>query len=79
MTYTFEDCDELEEFILDLMPGGTGRFRGIEVRCDHRLGARVWTVRGPKVTSFVADIGPDDLDYTSNKLVSAGILDTPKG
>lgn len=60
------------------MKGGIGYFNGIEVRCEHRLGARAWTVYGPKVTAFVADIGPDDLDYTTERLVRAGILDTPK-
>lgn len=78
MTYTFDDIDELDEFILGLMAGGTGYFRGIEVRCEHRLGARKWTMYGPKITSFTADIGPDDLDYTCEKLTAAGILDTPR-
>lgn len=30
---------------------------------------------GPRTTSFTADIGPDDLDYTREKLIAAGILD----
>lgn len=34
---------------------------------------------GHKITSFIADIGPDDLDYTSAPLVGAGILDAPRG
>lgn len=75
MTYTLEDYDELDKFLLNLMGGGTGYFRGIEVRCELRLGAREWTMYGPKVTSFVADVGPDDLDYTREKLMAAGILD----
>lgn len=78
MTYTFDDIDELDDFIVNLMrSGGTGYFRGVEVRCDHRLGARQWTMYGPKTTSFTADIGPDDLDYVRDKLMKAGILDTP--
>lgn len=32
---------------------------------------------GPKITYFTADIGPDDLDYVREKLMNAGILDTP--
>ena len=32
---------------------------------------------GPKITSFTADIGPDDLDYTCRRLIGAGILDIP--
>lgn len=28
MTYSFEDCVDLEEFIFGLMEGGTGYFRG---------------------------------------------------
>lgn len=79
MTYAFEDCDQLEEFVLGLMEGGTGYFRGIEVRCDPRLGARAWTVYGPKITAFVADIGPDDLNYTVERLIRAGMLDTTTG
>lgn len=79
MIYTFDDIDELDGFIINLMrSGGTGYFRGTEVRCDHRLGAREWTMYGPKITSFTADIGPDDLDYTREKLSAAGILDTPR-
>lgn len=79
MTYTFEDIEELDDFIIDLMrSGGTGYFRGIEIRCDHRLGSRKWTMYGPKITSFSADIGPDDLDYAREKLMAAGVLDTPR-
>ena len=79
MTYTFDDIDELDNFILNLMrSGGSACFRGVEVRCDHLLGSRKWTIYGPKITSFTADIGPDDLDYTREKLVAAGILDTPR-
>lgn len=79
MTYTFDDIDELDDFILKLMrSGGTGYFRGIETRCDHRLGMRQWTVYGPKITSFSADIGPDDLDYVREKLMAAGVLDAPR-
>ncbi len=78
MTYTFDDIDELDNFILNLMrSGGTGYFRGTEVRCDHRLGSRKWTMYSPRITSFTADIGPDDLDYTREKLTAAGILDNP--
>lgn len=78
MYYTFEDYDELDEFLLNLTEGGAGRFRGIEVRCELGLGCRKWTMYGPKVTSFVADVGPDDLDYTCARLVAAGILDAPR-
>nr|DAI20926.1 MAG TPA: hypothetical protein [Caudoviricetes sp.] len=79
MTYTFDDIDELDDFIIDLMrSGGTGYFRGTEVRCDHRLGGRDWIMYGPRTTSFTADIGPDDLDYACEKLIAAGILDTPR-
>lgn len=79
MTYTFSDIDELDDFIVSLArSGGTDCFRGTEVRCDHRLGSRQWTMYGPKITSFTADIGPDDLDYVREKLAAAGILDTPR-
>lgn len=79
MTYTFEDVDELDDFIIDLMrSGGTRHFRDIEIRCDHRLGSRKWTMYGHKITSFTADIGPDDLDYVREKLIAAGVLDTPR-
>lgn len=79
MACTLEDVDELEEFTLDLMGGGVGHFRGIEVRCSHQLGLRKWIVFSSPTTSFTADIGPDDMDYTVMKLVQAGLLDTPKG
>lgn len=78
MTYTFADIDELNDFIMYLMrSGGSACFRGVEVRCDHLLGSRQWTMYGPKITSFTADIGPDDLDYTRKKLMAAGILGNP--
>lgn len=32
---------------------------------------------GPRITSFTADIGPDDLDYVREKLMTAGILGSP--
>ena len=79
MTYTFDDIDELDDFIIDLMRSGeTGYFRGIEVHCEHSLGYRKWTMYAHKIISFTADIGPDDLDYTREKLMAAGILDTPR-
>lgn len=41
MTYTFEDIEELDDFIIDLMrSGGTDYFCGTEVRCGNRLGGR---------------------------------------
>ena len=77
MTYTFDDIDELNDFIMYLMrPGGSACFRGVEVHCDHLLGSRWWTIYGPKITSFTADIGPDDLGYTLDRLIRAGILGT---
>lgn len=79
MTHSLSDYDELDRFALGLMrTGGTGYFRGTEVRCDHRLGSRVWTIYGSKIVRFTADIGPDDLDYTTERLVRAGILDGPR-
>lgn len=78
MTYTFSSIGDLEDFIFELTySGGTGYFRGVEVRCDHRLGARQWTMHGHKTTSFTAGIGPDGLDHVRDKLMEAGILDTP--
>lgn len=78
MNYTFDDLDELEEFIINIgESGGTGHFRGIEIRCDHYLGLRRWSVYGHKITAFTADIGPDDLAYTLEKLIAAGVFDTP--
>lgn len=77
MTHTFEDVDDLEDFALNLMDGGVDHFRGIEVRCSLHLGLRKWMVFGSPTTSFTADIGPDDLDYTVEKLIQAGLLDTP--
>lgn len=77
MSYTFDDIDELNDFIMYLMrSGGSACFRGVEVRCDLFLGSRQWTIYGPKITSFTADIGPDDLDYTLERLIRAGILGT---
>lgn len=79
MAYTFDDLDELDDFIVALAyTGGTSRFRGTEVRCNLSLGARHWTIYGPNVTKFTADIGPDDLDYAREKLMAAGLLDTPR-
>lgn len=79
MTYTFDDIDELDDFIIYLMDsGGTGYFRGVEIRCAHHLGAFQWTMYGTKTTSFTADVGPDCLDYVRDKLMTAGILD-PQG
>lgn len=77
MTYTFDDIDELNDFIVYLMrSGGSACFRGVEVRFDHLLGSRQWTMYGPKTTSFTVDIGSDDLDYTLERLIQAGILGT---
>lgn len=77
MAYTFDDIDELDDFIINLTrSGGTGYFRGVEIRCDNRLGARSWVVYGLTITAFIADIGPDDLDYVRERLIKAGIPDS---
>lgn len=79
MTQTFDDIAELKDFIMYLMrSGGSACFRGVEVRCDHLLGLHGWTMYGPKIASFTADIGPDGLDYVCEKLVAGGILDNPR-
>lgn len=79
MTQTFDDIAELNDFIMYLMrSGGSACFRGVEVRCDHLLSLHGWTMYGPKIIAFTADIGPDGLDYVCEKLVAGGILDNPK-
>lgn len=79
MTYTFDDIDELDNFILYLKrSGGSACFRGTEVRCERYLGTYRWTMYGPRIVSFTVDISPGDLDYTCEKLMAAGILDTPR-
>ena len=80
VAYSLDGYDELERFTLALMrTGGTGCFRGTEVRCDHQLGSRAWTAHRNKITRFTADIGPGDLGYTIERLVGAGVLGAPKG
>ena len=79
MTQTFDDIAEVNDLIMYLMrSGGSACFRGVEVRCDRLLGLHGWTMYGPKIIAFTADIGPDSLDYVREKLVAGGILDNPK-
>ena len=77
-TYGYDEVDELDEFVLDLMGGGTNHFRGIEVRCSLQFGLRKWIAFTNPTVAFTADIGPDDLNYTLGRLIKAGLLDAPK-
>lgn len=70
-----DEYDDLADFVQNLMRGpGTTCFRGLRVRCEHRLGGHAWTVYGPKIDSFTTDIGWDEADYVAGRLIRNGAL-----
>ena len=81
MSTSIDDYDDLTNFVYRLM-GRTGRpsetateyFRGVEVRCEGALGGRRWTVYGPKTKSFASEIGWDEEDYVTDRLIRSGLL-----
>lgn len=84
MSVSIDDYDDLTAFVRRLM-GRTGRpgetatdyFREVEVRCGGVLGGRRWSVYGRGLSqrlSFATDIGPDEEDYVTDRLIKSNIL-----
>lgn len=84
MSVPIDYYDDLTTFVCRLMsrtgrPGETAadRFRGVEVRCAGVLGGRRWAVygRGPGQSfSFSSEIGWDEEDGVTDRLIRSGIL-----
>lgn len=84
MSTSIDDYDDLTTFVCRLMsragrPGETATdyFRGVEVRCEGFLSGRRWTVygAGPGGTkSFASDVGWDEEDYVTDRLIRSGLL-----
>ena len=84
MSVSTDDYDDLTTFVCRLMrqtgqPGKTttDRFRGVEVRCAGVLGGRKWSVYGRglgETLAFSTDIGWDEEDYVTDRLIRSGIF-----
>lgn len=85
MAVSIDDYDDLTTFVCRLMrrtprPGETAsdRFRGSEVRCEGALQGRRWTVYGEglrSVLTFSSEIGWDEEDYVTDRLIKSNLLD----
>ena len=88
MSVYIDDYDDLTTFVCRLMqqpgqPGktATDRFRGVEVRCAGVLGGRRWSVYGRGLgerLAFSTDIGWDEEDYVTDRLIRSGLLPIEK-
>ena len=81
MSVSIDDYDVLTTFVCRLMPragrpgeSATALFRGVEIRCEGQLGGRRWTVYGPKTLAFTSDIGWDEEDYVTDRLIRSELL-----
>lgn len=75
MSTSIDDYDDLANFVSQLMGHpGTSYFRGVEVRCEESLGMHRWTVYGPKTLAFSSDVGWDEEDYVTDRLICSGLL-----
>ena len=55
----------------------TDHVRGVEIRCAGVLGGRYWTVygAGPRGTlAFTSEIGWDEEDYVTDRLIRSRLL-----
>lgn len=84
MSVSIDDYDDLTTFVCRLM-GRTGRpgktatdyFRGVAVRCEGVPGGRRWRVYGTGLSqrlSFATEIGWDEEDYVTDRLIKSNIL-----
>ena len=81
MSISIDDYDDLTKFVDQFMshagrPGetATDHFRGVEIRCEGVLGGRRWTVYGSKTLAFVSNIGWDEVDDVTDRLIRSGLL-----
>lgn len=84
MSISIDDYDDLTTFVCRLMartprPGetATAHFRGVEIRCVARLGGRYWSVYGErpsKLMEFTSDLGWDEEDYVTDRLIRSRLL-----
>ena len=75
MSTSIDDYDDLANFVSQLMGHPrTSYFRGVKVRCEESLGMHRWTVYGPKTLAFSSDVGWDEEDYVTDRLIRSGML-----
>lgn len=84
MAVSIDYYDDLTTFVCRLMartgrPGKTATdyFRGVEVRCEGVLGGRKWSVYGRGLgegLAFSTDIGWDEEDYVTDRLIRSGLF-----
>ncbi len=77
MAIIMDEYIDLSNFVHRLMTTlGTGYFRGLEVRCEHRLGGHKWTFYGKKIRVYTSDTGWDEADAVTDWLIRNGALTT---
>ena len=77
MAIVMDEYIDLANFVRHLaLTLGTGYFRGLKVRCEHRLGGHKWTVYGKKTRCYTSYIGWDEVDGVADWLIHNGALST---
>lgn len=75
MSVSIDDYVDLSDFVCRLTRRpGLGQFREVEVRCETTLTGHRWTVYGPKTLGFASDVGFDEEDYVTDRLIRSGLL-----
>lgn len=75
MSTSIDDYCDLSDFVCRLMRRpGSNWFRGVEVRCETSMTGHRWTVYGPKALAFTSDVGYDEEDYVTDRLIRSGLL-----
>lgn len=75
MSVSIDDYVDLSDFVCRLTRRpGLWQFREVEVRCETTLTGHRWTVYGPKTLRFASDVGYDEEDYVTDRLIRSGLL-----
>jgi len=75
MSTSIDDYDDLTHFVCRLMRHpGLSQFREVEVRCETSMTGHRWTVYGSKTLRFTSDVGYDEEDYVTDRLIRSGLL-----
>ena len=75
MSVSIDDYVDLSDFVCRLTRRpGLAQFREVEVRCETTLTGHRWTVYGTKTLRFTSDVGYDEEDYVTDRLIRSGLL-----
>nr|DAV40231.1 MAG TPA: hypothetical protein [Caudoviricetes sp.] len=75
MSVSIDDYVDLSDFVCRLTRRPKlAQFREVEVRCETTLTGHRWTVYGPTTMRFTSDVGYDEEDYVTDRLIRSGLL-----